>query len=99
MVQLAPCIRLVLVVQVGRVFRQLQRVRVVRLVRLPQGVPLNQGNRLIQRGLGNLVALGVPEAQVVRGLGLQEVVRVADREGKWADTQPCYNMLSWRLEK
>lgn len=65
------------------------------MVRLPQGVPLNQGNRLIQRGLGNLVALGVPEAQVVRGLGLQEVVRVADREGKWADTERCYNMLSW----
>ena len=79
----------------GRVFRQFRKVRVVRVVRLLQGVPLNQDNRLIQRDLGNLVALGVPEAQVVLGLGLQEVVRVADREEKRADKERSYNMLSW----
>ena len=66
----------------------------VREVHLPQGVPLNQGNQLIQLDLGSLVALGVPEAQVVLGLGLQEVVRVADRVMKRADKEQSYNMLS-----
>ena len=40
------------------------------------------------------MALGVPEAQVVLGLGLQEVVRVADRVMKRADKEQSYNMLS-----
>lgn len=78
-----------------RVFQQLRKVLVVRVVRLPQGVPLNQGSRLIQWDLGNQVAPGVQEAQLVLVLGLQEVVGVANREGKRADREQSYNMLSW----
>lgn len=82
-------------VQVWRVFRQLRKVRVVRLVRLPQVVPLNQGNPLTLWDLDNQMAPGFLEAQVVQVLGLQRVVRVVDREGKRADKERSYNMLSW----
>jgi len=38
---------------------------------------------------------GFLEAQVVQVPGLRRVVRVVDREGKRADKERSYNMLSW----